>query len=63
MRTWIPLAIGAMIVVAYAFFYALSAVETQGASSIGIANSVGLIGVLVALVAAGFIMRRATPHQ
>jgi hypothetical protein len=63
MRPWIPVAIGGMIVVAYAFFYALSAAESQGASSIGIANSVGLVGVFVALIAAGFILRRATPHQ
>ena len=52
-----------MIVAAYALFYALSTVESQGATSIGIANSIGLVGVLVALIGAGFILRRATPHQ
>ena len=63
MKVWIPVAIGVMIVVAYAFFYSLSAAEPQGASSIGIANSVGLVGVFVALIATGLILRRATPHQ
>lgn len=63
MRLWIPVAIGGMIVAAYAFFYALSATESQGATSFGIANSVGLVGVFVALIAAGLIMRRATPQR
>ena len=62
-KLWIPAALGGMIVVAYAFFYALSAAESQGATSFGLANTVGLVGVVVALIAAGFILRRATPHQ
>ncbi|MDG6903158.1 MAG: hypothetical protein JRM80_14530 [Nitrososphaerota archaeon] len=63
MKLWIPAAVCCMIVAAYALFYALSTVESQGATSIGIANSIGLVGVLVALIGAGFILRRATPHQ
>jgi hypothetical protein len=63
MKRWVPVAVGGLIVIAYAFFYALSAAESQGAASIGIANSVGLVGVFVALVAAGFILRRATPQR
>lgn len=63
LRTWIPVVVGGMIVIAYAFFYALSAAESQGAASFGIANSIGLVGVFVALIAAGFILRRATPQR
>ena len=63
MKVWVPVAIVAMIVGAYAFFYLLSVSETQGATSIGLANSVGLLAVFVGLVAAGLMMRRATPHQ
>lgn len=63
LKFWIPVAVGGLIVAAYVFFYALSAAESQGATSFGIANSIGLVGVFVALIAAGFIFRRATPHQ
>jgi hypothetical protein len=63
MKLWIPFAIGGVILIAYALFYVITAEEGQGGNSIGIANSVGLIGVFVAIIAAGFILRRATPHQ
>ncbi len=63
MNLWIPLALGGLIFLAYAFFYALSEAEAQGASSVGLANSVGLIAVFVGLIAAGIILRRATPPQ
>ena len=63
MRLWIPVTLGRLIVLAYAFFYTLSAFEAQGASSFGLANSVGLVAVFVGLIAAGFILRRATPPQ
>jgi hypothetical protein len=63
MRRWLPLAIGGLIVLAYAFFYALNELGSQGASSFGFANSVGLIAVVVGLIAAGFLMKRASPPQ
>lgn len=63
MKLWIPVALGGLIVVAYAMLYAISVSESRGTSSIGIANVVGLVGVFVALIAAGFIMRRATPQR
>ena len=63
MRLWIPLAAGSLIVVAYAVIYEIGVSETQGASSLGFANSIGLIAVFVGLVAAGFMMRRAKPHE
>ena len=51
------------MVLAYALFYALNALGSQGASSVDLANSVGLVAVLVGLIAAGFIMKRASPQR
>lgn len=48
---------------AYAVIYLIGVTETQGASSLGLANSVGLLAVFVGLIAAGLIFRRATPHR
>jgi hypothetical protein len=61
MKLWAPLAAGAVIVLAYALFYTLSAVETQGATSLGLANAAGLVAVLVGLDAADMIQRRRAP--
>ena len=63
MKTWIPVALGGLIVGAYAVFYTMSSSEAVGATSIGLANSVGLLVVFIGLIAAGLLMRRATPHQ
>ncbi len=63
MKLWVPVALGGLIVFAYAFFYVLSSVDTQGATSIELANSVGLVAVFIGLIAAGLLFRRATPHQ
>ncbi len=61
MKFWVPVVLVGVIVLAYAFFYVLSSTESQGATSFGLANSVGLAVVFVGLVAAGVILRRATP--
>jgi uncharacterized membrane protein len=63
MKLWIPIAVGCIILLAYAFFYALDATETQGATSLDLANSVGLVVVLVGVIAAGFVLRRASPPR
>lgn len=63
MKLWVPVAVGGLIVFSYAIIYEIGLAETQGASSLGIANSIGLAAVFVGLIAAGFIMRRATPHR
>jgi len=63
MKFWVPLAVGGLIAFAYVFFYFLTSMETGGASSFGLANSVGLVAVLLALIAAGIILRRARPPQ
>ncbi len=61
MKAWVPVATVALVAVAYAFFYELSAVENEGSLSLGLANVAGLAAVLVGLVAAGFILRRGGP--
>jgi len=63
MRFWVPLALVCVLIVAYAYFYRLTALEAQGASSIGMANMAGLLLVFVGVVAAGLIMRRAAPPR
>ncbi|MDA4125818.1 MAG: hypothetical protein OK452_01250 [Thaumarchaeota archaeon] len=63
MKLWVPVALGGLIAIAYAFFYELSLAETQGAASFSLANSVGIVAVFVGLIAAGVILRRATPPQ
>ncbi|QQG49246.1 MAG: hypothetical protein HY247_02750 [archaeon] len=61
MKVWIPVALGAVITFAYVFFYFLSTVG--GATSFGLVNSVGLAAVFIGLVAAGLLLRRATPPK
>jgi hypothetical protein len=63
MKLWVPLAVGGLIIVAYLVIYEIGITEAQGASSLGFANSIGLLAVFVGLIAAGFIMRRATPQR
>ncbi len=63
MRLWVPVAVGGVIFLAYAFFYTLSTTETEGTTSIGIANSIGLVAVLLGLLAAGLLLRRAAPQR
>ena len=61
MKLWLPVAALLLFIVAYAYFYALSAVETQGSASIGLANVVGLMAVIVGLIVAGMLFRRRAP--
>ncbi len=63
MKHWIPIATGALILVAYAFFYALSAMDSQGATSFSLTNSIGLVVVLIGVIAAGYVIRRANPPK
>jgi hypothetical protein len=63
LKLWVPLTIVGLVLIAYAVIYEIGVTEAQGSSSLGFANSVGLIAVFVGLIAAGFIMRRATPHR
>ena len=63
MKLWVPVAVGALIVVAYTFFYTLSVTESQGATSFNLTNSVGLVVVLVGVIAAGFVIKRANPPR
>ena len=61
MRLWIPLVAAGLAVLVYAFFYLLGATEAQGATSFYLANIVGLVVVVVGVVAAGLVIRRAHP--
>ncbi len=63
MKLWVPVAMGAVIAFAYAFFYLLSSFEAQSAATLGLANSVGLVVVLLGILAAAFILRRTVPPQ
>jgi len=63
LKLWIPIAVGAVIIIAYTFFYTLSVTEPQGATSFDLTNSVGLVVVLLGVVAAGFVIRRASPAK
>jgi len=63
MNLWIPIALGSLAILAYAFFYLLSETEAQGSTSFGVANLVGLVAVFIGLIAAGIILRRASPPK
>ncbi len=63
MKAWIPVVLGGTIILAYAFFYALGVTEPEGTASFTLANSVGLVLVLVGVIAAGLFIRRANPPK
>ena len=58
MKLWIPIVLVGLAVLGIAFYYALGAAESQGATSFDLTNSVGLIVVVVGVIAAGFVVRR-----
>ncbi len=63
MKLWVPLVLGGVILGAYAFFYELTGIEAQGAAAMGFANAAGLALVFFGIIAAGLILRRASPPQ
>jgi hypothetical protein len=63
MRARVPAALGGVVVSAYAFFYYLSSTGSGTGNSFVLVNSIGLAAVVIGIVAAGFILRRATPHS
>jgi hypothetical protein len=62
-KLWIPIAVVGLIIIAVIYYFAIGATESQGATSYSLANDVGLIVVVIGVVAAGLVLRRATPHQ
>lgn len=60
-RRWIPAAAVAIVVMTYALFYAVTALESQGASSFELVNTVGLLAVVFGVLAAAAILGRARP--
>ena len=63
MKLWAPLAVIGVVAAAYALFYVLSISQGAGGSSFGLVNSLGLVTVVIGLVAAMLIIKRAKPHQ
>jgi hypothetical protein len=63
MKTWVPLALAGVVVLAYAVFTLTGSPEGQGGSSLGIVNTIGLATVLVGIAAAIVIMRRFSVPQ
>ena len=61
MRFWLPITLGCVILAAYAYFYQLTVLEARGASSVGLANTAGILVVFVGIIAAGLILRRVAP--
>ena len=61
MKLWVPAAVGVLVVAAYFIFYAISATESQGSTSLGFANVAGLAAGVVGLLGAWFILRRGPP--
>ena len=61
MKAWVVISVAGLLAAVYALFYLITATESEGASSLGLANSVGLLSVVIGLFAAFLIFRRATP--
>ena len=60
MKVWVPIAFAAVVVIAYFLFFALDSLESQGANAFGLANTIGLITVVVGILVAGTILRRTS---
>ena len=52
-----------LAILGYAFFYVLGATEAQGTTSFYLTNVIGLVVFVIGVIAAGFVIRRATPHS
>jgi len=61
LRWWIPVSLVLVAVMALGIFYVAGSLEHQGASSLGFINVVGLLLVVLGVVAAASILRRAAP--
>ena len=59
-RLWIPVSLAVLAVLAYLFFYFLSATESQGASSFYLANVVGLFVVVAGVAVAALVVSRSS---
>ncbi len=59
MRARVPIALAAIILLAYSLFYLATSLEGQGATSFAVVNGAGLAAVLIGVLAAGIILRRS----
>jgi hypothetical protein len=62
-KLWIPVVLVGLAILGYAFFYVLGATEDQGTASFYLTNVIGLVVFVIGVIAAGFVIRRATPHS
>lgn len=60
MRRWIPAGFALLAVLAVGLFYAIDSTGA-GANSFSLVNAAGLVAVVVGVLAAGILLRRATP--
>ncbi len=63
LRLWVPVAAIALVVAVYLLFYGITATESQGSTSVGLANAAGFAAVVIGLVVAGLIFRRGAPEE
>ena len=63
MKLWLPVAVIVLVILVLSFFYTLSVVEPQGATSFDLTNSVGLMVVVVGVIVAAFVIRRGSPPK
>ena|GEM_PF-3910583 len=61
MRLWVPVAAAAAAAGAVYFLYGYTADAVNGQSPVALVNTVGLVGVVLGLLAAALILRRARP--
>jgi len=61
MRLRVPVALVFVALVVCAYLYWLASSASQAASSVGIANLAGLVLVFAGILAAGLVLRRASP--
>jgi high-affinity Fe2+/Pb2+ permease len=63
MKAWIPVAFLLVLALALGFFYFEPGLDSQGDSSFELINTVGLLVVAIGVIAAGLILRRASPPK
>ncbi len=63
MKAGVPVAVAVMALIAFSAIYYITTAGRHGGNELTVVNSVGLVAVFVGVVAAGLILRRASPPQ
>jgi hypothetical protein len=63
LRLWIPVAFIIFVLVALVLYNLLGAYQKQGGLTLEVVNELGLVVVVLGVVAAGIILRRASPPE